>query len=221
MMASFRSFWHWGLSFISAILITVSLFGLMTELVQRAPDRPDALEDIKQIHSIRVKKLAPPPKKEPEKIKKPAPIEKISGSPKPNPIKLKPQLTFQLNSKLPTAPMDLVMPNLEQFTLNAPVLKDHYHMDELDFPLIPLSKIPPYYPVYATRRGIEGVVIVQFLVTKDGNVEQIKIIDAQPPKIFDQSVINCLSKWKFKAGTIEEIPVNTLAQTTIRFNLEK
>jgi protein TonB len=117
--------------------------------------------------------------------------------------------------------MDLVMPGLEHFSMDAPVLKAHYSMGELDSPLIPLVKIPPIYPIRASRRGIEGFVIVQFLVTKNGEVERIKIIEAHPKKIFDQNVIHCVSQWKFKPGTVEGIPVATLARTTIRFKLEK
>lgn len=116
--------------------------------------------------------------------------------------------------------MDLVMPGLEHFSI-APILKAHYTMGELDFPLTPLVKIPPIYPMLATRRGIEGYVTVSFLVTKKGLVQQIRIVDSRPKHVFDKSVTNCVSQWKFKPGTIEGIPVATLAQTTIRFKLEK
>ncbi len=92
---------------------------------------------------------------------------------------------------------------------------------ELDSPLVPLVKIPPVYPLRAIRRGIEGVVDVEFIITKKGRIEQPKIIKALPEKIFDQSVLNCVSRWKFKPGTVEGIPVNTRASTTIRFKLEK
>ena len=116
--------------------------------------------------------------------------------------------------------MDLVMPGLEHFSMDAPILKAHYAMGELDSPLTPLVKIPPIYPMLATRRGIEGYVTVEFLVTKKGLVQQIRILDSRPEHVFDKSVTNCVSQWKFKPGTIEGIPVATLAQTTIRFKLE-
>ncbi|SDU32281.1 energy transducer TonB [Desulfobacula phenolica] len=223
---SFRFFWGWTLALIGSVLLNITLFGLMPGLIQMVPDKPDALDDIRQIRVIRVKKpTTPPRKKEPEKIKKPDPLKKIARSHttplKQRPMNLKPRLDFELNPKLPAAPMDLVMPSLEHFSMNGPMLKTHYTMGELDSPITPLVKIPPIYPIRATRRGIEGAVTVQFLVTKNGTVEQISIIDAQPENIFNQSVINCVSHWKFKPGTVEGIPVATLAQTTIRFKLEQ
>ncbi|MCP3873651.1 MAG: TonB family protein, partial [Desulfobacteraceae bacterium] len=48
----------------------------------------------------------------------------------------------------------------------------------------------------------------------------IEVIRAQPDKIFNKSVLSCVSQWKFKPGTVEGIPVATRARTTIHFKLE-
>jgi len=225
-MPSLRFFLGWVFALVCSVLLNVSLFGLMPRLTQRIPDLPCALEEISQVQVIRIKRpLTPSPKKKPEKPKQVKPA-KTKAHPKSRDIKsslkpiLKPQLAFQLNPKLPSAPMDLVMPGLEHFSMDAPILKAHYAMGELDSPLTPLVKIPPIYPMLATRRGIEGYVTVEFLVTKKGLVQQIRILDSRPEHVFDKSVTNCVSQWKFKPGTIEGIPVATLAQTTIRFKLE-
>ncbi|NOX34329.1 MAG: energy transducer TonB [Deltaproteobacteria bacterium] len=225
-MTTFRSFWGWTFALFGSVVLNVSLFGLMPGLIQRIPDRPDTLKDIEQIRVIRIKRPEPVARKQrPEKIKPARPEKKPAGShmrsPAPRPVTLKPHLAFQLNPKLPAAPMDLVMPGLEHFSMDAPVLKAHYSMGELDSPLIPLVKIPPIYPIRASRRGVGGFVTVQFLVTKNGKVEHIKILKARPENIFNQNVIHCVSQWKFKPGTVEGIPVATLARTTIRFKLEK
>jgi protein TonB len=82
-----------------------------------------------------------------------------------------------------------------------------------------LSRIPPIYPFNAKHRGIEGWVDVEFVVTNQGLVEAIKVIAAQPEKIFDKTVIQCLSAWRFKPGTIRGEPVKTRVQTRIRFEL--
>lgn len=229
-MPSLRSFSGWAFALVGSVLLNVSLFGLMPGLIQKIPDLPCTLEEICQVQVIRLKSAATPPKKEPEKPKKLKPAKtkihqksfkqrsEIRSSLKPT---LRPQLAFQLNPKLPKASMDLVMPGLEHFSMDGPILKAHYTMGELDSPLTPLVKIPPIYPMLATRRGIEGVVTVEFLVNKKGRVQQIRILDSQPEHIFDKSVTTCVSQWKFKPGTIEGIPVATLARTTIRFRLEK
>ncbi|MBU2629553.1 MAG: energy transducer TonB, partial [Proteobacteria bacterium] len=139
---------------------------------------------------------------------------------KPQPVNLDLKLEFALNPKLPLSPTDLVMPKLEPIPMDIPALKNQYSIGELDSPLVTLVRIPPVYPVRASRNGIEGSVDVEFLVTKQGKVEQIRIVNAQPENIFDKSVIRCVSQWTFAPGTVGGIPVATMARTTIRFKLE-
>jgi protein TonB len=51
-------------------------------------------------------------------------------------------------------------------------------------------------------------------------VADIKILAADPEKVFDKSVIDCVSRWRFQPGRVQGIPVAALAQTTIKFQLE-
>ena len=45
-------------------------------------------------------------------------------------------------------------------------------------------------------------------------------MESKPPGIFDKSVIQCVSGWRFKPGTIEGMAVKAWAETTIRFELQ-
>ncbi len=51
-------------------------------------------------------------------------------------------------------------------------------------------------------------------------VDQIEIIEAEPKQVFDESVIRCVSSWRFAPGEVRGEPVKTRVQTTIRFKLE-
>ena len=217
----------WTLAILFSALLNITLFGLMPGLIHMIPQNQDDLEDIKAIHVIRVKHQETPPRKkelkkpepkqEPRRVKTTTPTRVVQQKP----MQLKPRLPFQLNPKLPATPSSLAMPPMENFSMTAPTLKGIYEMGELDNPLTPLAKIPPLYPMRAMRRGIEGWVKVRFRVNTQGRVEQATILESDPENVFDQSVINCISQWKFKPGTVEGIPVDTLAETTIRFELEK
>ena len=69
--------------------------------------------------------------------------------------------------------------------------------------------------------GIQGWVKVRFIVTEQGTVNDISVIEAKPKNIFEHSVIRSLSSWRFTPGTVQGIPVKTLVKTTIRFELDK
>jgi protein TonB len=57
-------------------------------------------------------------------------------------------------------------------------------------------------------------------VETSGNVDQIKILEAEPAGVFESSVRQCVSRWRFKPGTIEGVPVRARMETTIQFKLE-
>ncbi len=220
------SFMGWILAIGFSTLLNLTLFGLMPGLIHMIPQDQQDLEDIKAIQVIRVKHKETPPRK--KELKKPEPKkEPIRKTVTPTrmvqqkPMQLKPRLPFQLNPKLPVTASSLIMPPMENFSLTAPTLKGLYEMGELDSPLTPLAKIPPIYPMRAMRRGIEGWVKIRFLVNTKGLVEQLKVLESEPKDIFEKSVVNCVSQWKFKPGTVEGVAVNTMAETTIRFELEK
>jgi len=75
-----------------------------------------------------------------------------------------------------------------------------------------LTRVDPEYPKEAVKKGIEsGKVIAHVFVDEKGNVTEVKIISAEPPRVFDRAVITALSQWKFQGEGekfIGEIEVN-------------
>jgi len=55
-----------------------------------------------------------------------------------------------------------------------------------------LVRVEPRYPVHA--RG-EGWVKLTFDINKQGAIENIRIVDSQPARLFDRSAKKSLSQW--------------------------
>lgn len=215
----------WILAGVLAAALNLFLFAVMPEMIRAVPKNLERHEPVEAIQVIRIKRPDPPPQKQkPPEPEPPKPKETAAPRPvqkqMPKPPAPKPSLPFALNPKLPPMARSLEMPPLESFAMDAPQLKDRYLAHELDAGLIPLAKVAPVYPLHAARRGIEGEVQVQFLVTAQGTVQDIEILAAEPEEVFDKSVIDCVSRWRFQPGRVQGIPVAALAQTTIRFQLE-
>ncbi len=215
----------WTGSIILAVVLNTALFSLMPRLIQSDHKQPKEYDKIQTVNFIRIKPKEIPPKprekkKDPE-IKRPEKqnIVKTATSPPQLSFK-KPDLPFELNPRLPIGAIQLPAPDIQSFSIAGPDLKDFYNVGEIDSPLTPIVQMRPIYPMMAKRQGIEGWVKVGFLVTETGHVEKVSILDAQPRNIFDHAVIQCVNAWRFKPGTLEEIPVNVWAETVIRFELE-
>lgn len=90
-----------------------------------------------------------------------------------------------------------------------------------DGDLIPLVKIAPRYPRRAAIAGKEGWVKVEFTVTELGNVEDVKVLDSRPSRVFDRAAKRAILKWKFKPKIVEGKPVSRRAIQVIEFKLAK
>ena len=62
-----------------------------------------------------------------------------------------------------------------------------------------ISGEDPSYPREAIRAGVaKGRVLVRLLIDEKGNVTQVIIVSADPPRVFDRVVTNALADWKFR-----------------------
>jgi protein TonB len=87
--------------------------------------------------------------------------------------------------------------------------------------IIPIVVIRPMYPRDAAMQGIEGWVKVEFTITPVGTVKDPRVIDAQPPRIFNREALRAILKWKFKPRVIDGVAVERPATQIIDFNLEQ
>ena len=66
--------------------------------------------------------------------------------------------------------------------------------------ITPVTREDPVYPRAAIRAGIDkGRVLARVNIDEKGNVTDVIIVSADPPRHFDSSVREALSKWKFQA----------------------
>ena len=75
-------------------------------------------------------------------------------------------------------------------------------LESSDGEYLPIVKVAPVYPRRALSRVIEGYVIVEFIVTKQGTVREPKVITAEPQSIFDRAALDAALKFKYKPRVV-------------------
>jgi len=91
-----------------------------------------------------------------------------------------------------------------------------------DSDVTPVFRMNPNYPMQARLKNIEGFVVMRFDITETGQTDNISVIQASPPQIFNFSAIRAIRKWKYKPK-IENgraVRQNNL-MVTVEFNLSK
>lgn len=86
----------------------------------------------------------------------------------------------------------------------------------------PIVRIEPRYPIKAARDGKEGYVILSFSINEIGGVEDVKVLEAEPKRLFDKEARRALKRWKYKPQVIDGKAQKVTGQTVrLDFTLPK
>ena len=77
----------------------------------------------------------------------------------------------------------------------------------------------PQYTEIARKARITGVVIVEAIIDKQGNVTNVKILKGLPMGL-DQAAVDAVKRWRFEAATLNGKPVAVIYNLTINFQLQ-
>lgn len=94
-------------------------------------------------------------------------------------------------------------------------------MTEDTVDVVPKAKYRPplEYPSFARSRSIEGYVLLNMLIGTGGDVEQVKLISAEPAGVFDQVAMASAREWLFDSAQYEGKNVKVWVQQKISFSL--
>ena len=86
---------------------------------------------------------------------------------------------------------------------------------------LPIVKVAPVYPRRALTRGIEGFVLLEFVVTRTGAVRNPQVIESKPAGIFDRAAVSAALKFKYKPMVVNGEPVDLVGvRNKITFELQ-
>ncbi len=103
-----------------------------------------------------------------------------------------------------------------------PSLEDErvYDIEAADQKPRPLRIIEPVYPPGMKRKKIEGEVMLEFVVTVEGNVDNVEVVSATHRE-FVMHAVDAMRRWKFSPGYVDGDAVNVLARVPLRFSIQK
>lgn len=77
----------------------------------------------------------------------------------------------------------------------------------------------PRYPEQARQEGINGVVVMDCVITEDGSVRDVKVVNSNA-HILSEAAVEAVEQWTFEPATLDGIPVAIRYTLTVRFNLK-
>jgi TonB family protein len=76
----------------------------------------------------------------------------------------------------------------------------------------------PSFTEQARKKKLQGVVVLQIVVTREGKVDDVKVVRGLDPGL-DQSAVDTVRQWRFNPGTKDGQPVNVQITVETNFNL--
>lgn len=56
----------------------------------------------------------------------------------------------------------------------------------------------PVYPEVAKEAGIEGEVTLLYTVTESGRVDDVRVVESEPPGTFDDAALAAVRTWRYR-----------------------
>jgi len=80
-----------------------------------------------------------------------------------------------------------------------------------------VRKVPPTYPPLARQARIQGVVVLQAQISKEGNIENLQLISGHP--MLAPAAIEAVKQWKYRPYLLNGEPVEVDTQVQVNFTL--
>jgi periplasmic protein TonB len=191
-------------------LITRALVAAMalhaTVLFARMPNwGPDPLRvDAPQEQAMKIQFLRPPPPPPKTPPKPPEPVKKKIPRPdptpdEPEPVKAPPPPPVPSSEAPPAAAPAQDMGPIRVSPGQGPGL---------------IKKVEPNYPPIARTSRIEGTVVVDAIIRKDGTVSDVTILKSSS-RLFDQACIDAVKQWRFTPGN-QDVILTVTVNFTLR-----
>lgn len=79
--------------------------------------------------------------------------------------------------------------------------------------------VAPEYPDHALTERIGGTVTVQYVVDKQGNTQDVQVIESDPKGVFDRAATDAIRRWRYRPAKYNGQAVEVPVRTRIRFEL--
>jgi periplasmic protein TonB len=81
------------------------------------------------------------------------------------------------------------------------------------------KKVEPLYPMIALRARIQGSVQLRAVISKDGRIENLQLIEGHPMLV--ESAINAVRQWQYKPYMLSGEPVEVETTVSVNFHIDR
>ena len=80
-----------------------------------------------------------------------------------------------------------------------------------------VHQVKPAYPTLAVQARIQGTVVLQAVIAKDGTVQDLRVVSGHP--LLVQAALDAVRLWRYKPYLLNDQPVEIDTQINVNFTL--
>ena len=80
-----------------------------------------------------------------------------------------------------------------------------------------IHKVQPDYPPLARQARIQGAVVLQAVISREGTIENLQVLSGHPMLV--HAAIDAVSQWRYRPYVLNGDPIEVETQVTVNFVL--
>jgi len=81
-----------------------------------------------------------------------------------------------------------------------------------------IHQVNPVYPPLARQTRVQGAVVMEATISRDGSVESLRIVSGQP--LLNQAALDAVRQWRYRPTMLNGEPVEVITTITVTFTLQ-
>jgi protein TonB len=82
-----------------------------------------------------------------------------------------------------------------------------------------VRRVQPDYPPIARSAGIQGAVVIQAMISKDGTIENLHALSGHP--VLVRAAMDAIKQWRYRPYFLNGEPIEVETQITVNFTLSR
>ena len=82
-----------------------------------------------------------------------------------------------------------------------------------------VTRVEPEYPEAMRRAHLEGVAILEAIITAQGEVDEVRVLKSASP-LLDRAAADAVRQWRYRPATLNGRAVRVVLTVTVTFGLK-
>jgi protein TonB len=80
-----------------------------------------------------------------------------------------------------------------------------------------IYQVKPVYPPIAIQTRVQGAVVLEAIISKEGMIESLRVISGHP--LLNQAALDAVKQWRYRPTLLNGSPVPVITNVTVIFSL--